>query len=166
MKTIKLMAVVIVITTMIACTGGRRNAESQQNNDQAVENEQTTERQRPDWLPADRIGHTSEMSLDFFGTYEGILPSASGEGIKTVVTLNEDRTFVLRRTYLNGDDGEEFIDQGNYTILWGEIVVLPLGYTEEVFFDLREGSLALLDREMNRIEETPLAPMYVLTMVH
>jgi len=174
------------MATMVSCTGGgRRNQNVQQAEHTccggtSCSTRQTdgvccgggacatkqSERQKPDWLsgtPPDM--HTSEMVLDFFGTYEGVLPSASGMGIVTILTLNEDRTFEMSRTYLRGDGGEEFVYEGNYTIEFGEIVVLNLGNGNEMFFDLREGSLALLDNQMNRIESAPFQPRYLLMMI-
>jgi hypothetical protein len=59
-----------------------------------------------------------------------------------------------------------YIFGGYYTIEFGEIVVLDLGTAGEMFLDLREGSLALLDNEMNRIEIEPHHPRYVLMMKH
>jgi len=167
MKTIQLFFALIITATMISCTGGGRQQNNQQDSQQEViETLPTSERQKPDWLSGVAPDmHTSEMVLDFFGTYEGVLPSASGMGIVTILTLNEDRTFEMSRTYLRGDGGEEFVYEGNYTIEFGEIVVLDLGNGNEMFFDLREGSLALLDNQMNRIESAPFQPRYLLMMI-
>ena len=166
MKTTTLFFAIITMAAMISCTGGNRNTGAQQTACQATETTCTSDRQRPDWLsgvPPDM--HTSEMVLDFFGTYKGVLPSASGEGIKTTVTLNEDRTFVLLREYIGREEDAKFVFEGDYTIEFGEIVVLDLGAQGEMFFDLREGSLALLDNQMNRIERAPFEPRYPLRMV-
>ena len=167
MKNFQLFAtIIIVVTAMAACSGGKKQNNAQHDvQSSATEVTHTTERQRPDWIPADRIGHTSEEVLDFFGTYEGVLPSASGMGIVTIVTLNEDRTFEMTRTYLRGDGGGEVVYEGNYTIEFGQIVVLDLGNGNEMFLDLREGALALLDNQMNRIEDTPFQPRYLLKMI-
>ena len=165
MKTTTLFFAIFAMATMVSCTGGNRNTGAQQAACQATEKTCTSERQRPDWLSGVAPDmHTSEMVLDFFGTYEGVLPSASGMGIVTIITLNEDRTFEMSRTYLRGG-GEEFVYEGNYTIEFGEIVVLDLGNGNEMFFDLREGSLALLDNQMNRIESAPFQPRYLLMMI-
>ena len=186
MKTITLFFAIFAMATMISCTGGGvRNQNVQQTEHTCCDSgtcsaredgsaccgggacaTKQSERQRPDWLSGVSPDmHTSEMSLDFFGTYEGVLPSASGMGIVTIVTLNEDRTFEMSKTYLRGDSGEELLYEGNYTIEFGEIVVLDLGNGNEMFFDLREGSLALLDNQMNRIENEPFQPRYLLMMI-
>jgi len=44
--------------------------------------------------------HNSRNSLTWWGVYEGIIPSASGQGIKTRITLNRDYTFELWYEYL------------------------------------------------------------------
>ena len=45
--------------------------------------------------------HTSQNSLDWAGTYEGILPCADCPGIKTRLTLNKDGTFERMTQYLD-----------------------------------------------------------------
>jgi len=168
-KFLRLFFAVFVMAAMVSCTGeNRRNRETPPTRlveHPATETVCTSERQRPAWLVYPPMGSTSEQSLDFFGTYEGVLPAASGMGIVTIVTLNEDRTFEMTRTYLRGDGGEEFMYEGSYTIEFGQIVVLDLGNGNEMFLDLREGALALLDNQMNRIGEDMWDPRYLLMMV-
>ena len=43
-------------------------------------------------------------NLNFYGTYEGILPAADCEGIRTALTLNNDNTYVLRSEYIGEKD--------------------------------------------------------------
>jgi len=45
--------------------------------------------------------HTSQNSLDWAGTYEGVLPCADCPGIKTRLTLNKDGTFERMTQYLD-----------------------------------------------------------------
>lgn len=44
--------------------------------------------------------HNAQNSLDWKGTYKGILPCADCEGIETEIVLNADQTYVLTRKYL------------------------------------------------------------------
>lgn len=44
--------------------------------------------------------HNSQNSLDWQGTYEGTLPCADCEGIKTTLQLNEDNTYTLTQEYI------------------------------------------------------------------
>ena len=45
--------------------------------------------------------HNSKNSLDWAGTYEGVLPCADCPGIKTRLTLNKNGTYVLRAEFLD-----------------------------------------------------------------
>lgn len=172
MKTIQLFLVIFALTAMTSCGGGQRRADQQSAEKECTCTEsgcssqakEQSERQRPDWLMNVMGIHTSELVLDFVGTYTGMLPCSNCSGVKTTVVLNVDRTFSMTRACNSGEGNlREF--SGNYTIEFGEIVVLPLGEGREMFFDLREGSLALLDSEMNRIEDTPGEPSHQLMMI-
>jgi hypothetical protein len=43
--------------------------------------------------------HTSQNSLDWKGTYSGIIPGA-GPGIEMTVTLDEDSKYTVSRRYM------------------------------------------------------------------
>ena len=45
--------------------------------------------------------HNSKNSLDWAGTYEGVLPCADCPGIKTRLTLNKNGTYELRAEFLD-----------------------------------------------------------------
>ena len=45
-------------------------------------------------------GHTAENSLDWAGTYSGLMPCADCEGIQTQLTLKQDKTYVLDEHYV------------------------------------------------------------------
>ena len=47
--------------------------------------------------------HTSRNSLDWAGTYEGVLPCADCPGIKIRLTLANDGTFEKQSRYLDRD---------------------------------------------------------------
>ena len=61
------------------------------------------------------IGDTPEVSLDWPGTYEGILPCASCEGIRTELKLNNDKTYELTEEYLGEAKKNESTVKGNFT---------------------------------------------------
>ena len=44
--------------------------------------------------------HNAQHSLDWNGTYKGVLPCADCAGIETEIVLNSDQTYVLTRKYL------------------------------------------------------------------
>lgn len=107
-------------------------------------------------------GHTSQNSLDWWGTYTGIIPCADCEGIRTMITLNRNLTFSTKTVYLGKYDNE-FLTEGTFT--WndaGNIVRFKdQGKAEEQYF-VGENQLIQLDREGKRITGA-LAANYILT---
>src|SRR5690554_2063481 len=61
--------------------------------------------------------HNAQNSLDWSGTYEGTLPCADCEGIKTTIVLNQDGTFSSKEHYLK-EPAVEVESTGNFT--WDE----------------------------------------------
>ncbi len=61
--------------------------------------------------------HTSQIAIDVAGTYTGVLPCASCEGIETTVSLT-DSTYNLTMVYLGEDAPNTFKDSGSYS--WNE----------------------------------------------
>ena len=47
--------------------------------------------------------HNAETSLDYRGTYRGVLPAADCPGIETTLTLKPDGTYSLHEEYLERD---------------------------------------------------------------
>ena len=47
--------------------------------------------------------HTSQIALDWNGTYEGTLPCADCPGIKATIVLKENNTFTQHFEYLDRD---------------------------------------------------------------
>ncbi len=64
--------------------------------------------------PADSA-HNSRNSLDWAGTYRGVLPCADCEGIETVIALAEDGSFREHTRYLGRNEGQtESSRQGTF----------------------------------------------------
>lgn len=110
------------------------------------------------------IGDNSQTSLDWPGTYFGVLPCASCEGIETWVTLNSDGTFELRSNYLGLNDARDEIFTGNFE--WdptGSMVQLQgLIGNAPGKYKVGENRIWHLDQDGNRIEGD-LADRYILT---
>lgn len=104
--------------------------------------------------------HTSEISLDWAGVYEGTMPCASCEGIETVVELKDDNTFTATYTYM-GEDEYTVSNEGMFT--WDESgqVVTLVAEEDTKQFKVGENHITLLgeDGEVNTGE---LAEFYVL----
>ncbi|MGI2201437.1 copper resistance protein NlpE [Shewanella baltica] len=103
------------------------------------------------------VGDTSQNSLDWAGSYEGVLPCASCEGIQTLITLQADNSFVQETVYL-GKDEKIFKLIGK--AVWddkGQKITLDDGTQ----YLVGENQLIMLDTEGKRITGD-LAANYVL----
>lgn len=96
--------------------------------------------------------HNSKTSLDYLGTYKGIIPCASCEGIQTVLTLLKDETFSRTVQYL-GKETQGTTQNGTYS--WDDegskiVVITTTGETQ--MYQVKENILVHLDGDGNRIE--------------
>ena len=95
---------------------------------------------------------TAENSLDWNGTYKGILPCAECEGIKTELELNSDKTYEIKETYLGKGDGKPFESKGSFQFdsKNSSIIELDKAGDSRKYF-VAEGYLKALDLEGNEI---------------
>lgn len=93
----------VFLVVMISCNS------SQKNNAQIKNSEIKTESQ----------AQTSNL----FGTYEGTLPAADCEGIKTMLIINEDKTYTLKSEYI-GKKYATFEISGVYHMIGDSIIEL------------------------------------------
>ena len=103
------------------------------------------------------VGDTSQNSLNWAGSYEGVLPCASCEGIQTLITLQADNRFVQETVYL-GKDEKIFKLIGK--AVWdekGQKITLDDGTQ----YLVGENQIIMLDTEGKRITGV-LAANYVL----
>jgi copper homeostasis protein (lipoprotein) len=61
--------------------------------------------------------HTSQLSLDYIGTYKGIIPCADCEGIETTLKLLDESNYELETIY-KGKSKTPFVNKGSYS--WHE----------------------------------------------
>ena len=104
----------------------------------------------------------SRTSLDWAGTYEGELPCADCEGIKTFITIKNDNTYVLKEVYL-GKDATSFNSEGTFT--WndnGQHIILSDTARHPYF--VGENTLTALDEDGKKITGD-LEALYVLHKV-
>lgn len=105
--------------------------------------------------------HTSEISLDWAGIYEGTMPCASCEGIETVVELKDDHTFTASFTYIGGEVEFTTTNEGEFT--WddsGQIVTLVDG-DDISQYKVGENHITLLGDD-GQVNTGELAEFYVL----
>ncbi|MBN3581513.1 copper resistance protein NlpE N-terminal domain-containing protein [Algoriphagus aestuarii] len=108
------------------------------------------------------IQDNSMTSLDWDGTYSGIVPCADCSGIETTLTLNLDRTFTIITNYLGRNDALEETFNGNFR--WdesGSKVILEGVQFAPNQFKVGENKIWQLDRSGNMITGD-LADHYIL----
>jgi copper homeostasis protein (lipoprotein) len=109
------------------------------------------------------VGDNSEVSVDWAGTYLGVLPCADCPGIRTSLTLNEDNSFKKVSKYLDRNV-EPRVETGKFS--WdgtGSKITLTFaeeGATSEQYL-VGENQLFVLDGEGKRIEGE-LADFFIL----
>lgn len=79
--------------------------------------------------------HTSQNSIDWDGTYRGVLPCSGCTGIESTITLNKNGTFVWKRKYLGKSDSVfeatgkfSWNDKGNIVTLTPSLEGSPSQY--------------------------------------
>ena len=73
------------------------------------------EKKTQEEIPGIPLGDNSQVSLDWSGTYTGILPCSNCEGIETTLTLNPDLTYILVTNYLGRNDALEEENSGPFS---------------------------------------------------
>ena len=139
MKMIFLWAIFGVV--MISCNS------SQKNNAPIKNREIKTESQ----------AHTSNL----FGTYEGTLPAADCEGIKTILVINEDKTYTLKSEYIGREDAT-FETSGIYHIIGDSIMELVTPSSGEKTYYKRVKTGYMLSDSLGTVNQGELAEHYIL----
>ncbi|MEO5787553.1 MAG: copper resistance protein NlpE N-terminal domain-containing protein [Gelidibacter sp.] len=125
---------------------------SQKKNETQITDEQT----------AESTSDNSKTSLDWAGTYEGELPCADCDGIKTVITINQDNTFTIKETYL-GKEAKPYETMG--TFKWddkGQKLIFSDPDRHSYF--VGENMLTQLDSDGNKITGA-MKSLYVLKKI-
>ena len=127
--------ILIATIALWGCTGTQKNSVQK-----SIDNDQMTS------------GHTSQNSLDWAGSYRGILACSDCDGIEAVVTLTEDLTFKQKYRHL-GKSGEPQETTGTFS--WNRdgnrITLVPTGANDSVQYLVGENSLAQLDDQGNKV---------------
>ncbi|WP_103663678.1 copper resistance protein NlpE [Gracilimonas amylolytica] len=123
-----------------------------------VQKNQSNDPEVPQAIPDD---HTSQNALDWYGSYSGLLPCASCEGIKTTLVLNANGSYSLTLNYLGESEPNTFETQGSFS--WneaGNTITLENKEAPNQYY-VGENYIAKLDMEGNRVTGD-LANMYIL----
>ncbi len=59
------------------------------------------------------LAHSPKNTVDYVGTYKGILPCADCHGLETEITINENATFCIKTKY-QGKGDKIFMQKGNF----------------------------------------------------
>lgn len=111
------------------------------------------------------MSSNSRNALDWAGTYQGVLPCASCEGIKTTITLTADGQYQLQSIYLGEEPANQFDESGSFS--WddsGGKIRLNSESNEARWFRVEENALRQLDIEAEVISGE-LAEHYRLAKV-
>lgn len=146
----KIILLGFIICLFAACS--EKNTSSQE----TVETEEIT--------PANTLheADNSMTSLDWNGTYSGIVPCADCTGIETTLTLNRDMTYTIVTNYLGRNDALE--ETFNGTFHWDETgskVILEDVKFAPSQFKVGEDKIWQLDRSGQMITGD-LADHYIL----
>ncbi len=98
------------------------------------------------------MSSNSRNALDWAGTYQGVLPCASCEGIKTTITLTADGQYQLQSIYLGEEPANQFDESGSFS--WddsGGKIRLNSESNEARWFRVEENALRQLDLEAELI---------------
>lgn len=138
----KVCLIAVAFSLLIAC--------------QSNKNETPATRQT-ELQPATVDSHNAQNSLDYTGTYSGLLPAASGPGMRVTITLN-DTAFHQTINYIDHDSIFETF--GSYAWDSGNIITLH-GVDKPNQYLVGENRLYHLDVDGNRITGD-LADQYIL----
>lgn len=151
MKNLKSIPMLILGCLLLMAAG----CQPKKNTEPAVGTEEPTEAAEMESREPVESGfqdeHNSRNSVDWNGTYQGVIPCADCEGIKTSITLMSNGEFSRTRTYL-GKEETGRTDSG--TFQWDEAgsrVTLQPAEGESQMYQVGENILFHLDRDGNRI---------------
>lgn len=142
------LLIAVLALTLVSCTNNKKQAGTQKEAGQ---------------IDKDIIdSHTADMSLDWAGVYEGVLPCADCEGIETTIELKKDHTYIANYKYLGKPaDRNEFSEMG--TFAWDEMgsIITLESERETSQYQVGENKLTLLTAEGN-VNTGELAHLYEL----
>jgi copper homeostasis protein (lipoprotein) len=93
----------------------------------------------------DDAAHNAKNSLDYVGTYKGILPCVDCHGLETELVINENSTFSLKTKY-QGKGDKIYMQKGHFT--WnkkGNIIILTDVKNAPNQYSVGEKTLTQLD---------------------
>ncbi len=112
---------------------------------------------------SEKNAHSSRNSIDWAGTYRGVLPCADCDGVQMELSITKKSTYELKKRY-EGSSTEIITESGNFRWLpEGNVITIYSGNSsnEYTHFLVGENKLVKLDRDANPIKNE-FSQMYVL----
>lgn len=96
------------------------------------------------------------------GTYEGTLPAADCPGIKTVLTIKADSTYLLQQDYIDKKNGHDEAS-GVFKVLDGKRLVLVRPSSgEQTYYKVKDNNSIVMTDSLGVEPEGETAKLYVL----
>lgn len=105
--------------------------------------------------------HNAKNSLNWAGTYQGMLPCADCEGINTEVTLNKDETYTISTGYEGKTKIEHSTNNGSFFWLDGSSIKLEDATPKPLYYFIAENYIKQLDAA-GKVITGALADNYIL----
>ena len=102
-------------------------------------------------------------TANFYGSYEGVIPAASGPGIKIILTLNSDSTYKMTTDYIDAREAK-YTKIGKYEIN-NNIITIEGEEGANYYFKIKNNGLMVLNSQKEEISG-PLEEVYTLKRVH
>ena len=101
--------------------------------------------------------------VSFFGEYEGTLPAADCEGIKTTLTVNSASTYTLISEYIGIKDGT-FETSGVYKMPNDSLLeLINPSSGEKTYYRIIDNEKVMLSDEKGTVNDGELAEYYILS---
>ena len=145
----KLMVFAVMSLALMTSCNGNKTAQNAVNNDSVN--------------VADTAVNEKVDLASVAGTYEGTLPAADCPGIKTVLTINADKTYELKQDYIDRKDGHDEAS-GVLELLDGNVLMLVRPSSgEHTFYKVKDDKSIIMTDSLGNEPEDDMAKQYVLT---
>ena len=102
------------------------------------------------------------QTSNLFGVYEGTLPAADCKGIKTMLVINEDKTYTLKSEY-KGKKNATFETCGVYHMIGDSIIELITPSSgEKTYYRMLNNKQVMLSDKEETVNKGSLAEHYIL----
>lgn len=113
--------------------------------------------------PKPGIAHTRHATLDWIGTYAGVLPCADCPGVREIITLHKDHTYEITTQYVGRDD--QLFRRGNvFSWVDGNTIRLEGVSAGPALYRVGANRLTLLGRD-GKVIRGPLAARFILKKI-